>query len=359
MTVPPCQRKWQVEAVRDGQLRGKDRDSSLRHRAICAECRREDRALSALGHDMARLPELARDPMTTRRSRQRLIAALDRSVLEPALSVSFSRAACALALAAIVVGGFAIERALTRPNATEDPESVVEVRAEAGARWSEWINQELDRVDLSEGTAAFNVHPHKLRRVVIQLPDGQVEDIGTVFEIRVKDQHTRHISVSQGRVAVRMRGRLPFTLGAGEAWESGSAAAPETDAQNQGVRISGTPPNAQPLAVATTAPSAASRPNQVAARARTLTPPEKGSTLASPPASSRPEPRIENSGSDGAEDDAYLQILESLKRENPADARARAKDYLLRFPNGFRRVEVLNIAMRRSDDASDAPRSVR
>jgi ferric-dicitrate binding protein FerR (iron transport regulator) len=353
MTVPQCQRKWQVEAVRDGRLRGKDRDSALRHRATCAECNQEDRKLVALGHDMSRLPELARDPMTARRSRQGLIAALNRSVLEPSVSKSFVRAAFALALAvaAVVVGGFAIERALTQSGATEDPGSVVEVRAEAGARWSERTSRELDRVDLSQGAAAFTVHPHKLRRVVIQLPDGEVEDIGTVFEIRVSEQRTRHISVSQGRIAIRLRGRPAFTLGAGEAWESESAAPKQTEAQGQPVRASAAPSNAQSLAVATTAPGGASRSSKVALRPGALAAPEKASKLSSPPTSSRPEPAVQNSASDDAEDDAYLHILKSLKRDSYGEARARAKDYLLRFPNGFRRIEVLNIAMRRSDDA--------
>jgi len=93
MTIPQCQRKWQVEAVRDGRLRGKDRDSALRHRATCAECSREDRKLVALRHDMSCLLELARDPMTAQRSRHRLIAALNRSILEPPVSESSLRAA--------------------------------------------------------------------------------------------------------------------------------------------------------------------------------------------------------------------------------------------------------------------------
>ncbi len=353
MTVPQCQRKWQVEAVRDGRLRGKDRDSALRHRATCAQCSDEDRELVTLGHDVSRLPELARDPMTVRRSRQLLITALNRSLLEPPVSESFLRAAFALALAvaAVLVGGFAIEHELRRSSATEDPGSVVEVRAEAGARWFERTSRELDRVDLSEGAAAFTVHPHKLRRVVIQLPDGEVEDIGTVFEIRVSAQHTRHISVSQGRIAIRLRGRPAFSLCAGEAWESEPASHDGLEADTAAGRISPVS-NAQPVAAAI-ASGVTPRSSHAGTRPRASATAEKGSPFSAPLANGQPQPRPENTGSDGAEDDAYLAILESLKRDNYAGARAGAKDYLLRFPNGFRRIEVLNIAMRGTADASD------
>ena len=356
MTVPQCQRKWQVEAVRDGRLRGKDRDSALRHRATCAECGREDRRLVALRRDISCLPELARDPMTARRSRQRLIAALNRSILEPPSSESSLRTAFALALAiaAIVFGGFAIGHKVTQTSATEALGSVVEVRAEAGARWSERSSREVDQVNLWAGAAAFTVHPHKLRRLVIQLPDGEVEDIGTVFEIRVSEQHTRRISVSQGRISVRLRGRPAFTLGAGEAWEPESAAPKDTETQSLPVRASATPSSAPSLAAVTTASGVASRSSKVAVRPRALVGREKGSKLAS-----ALEPQMQNSSLDDAEDDAYLQILKSLNRQSYVEVRALAKDYLLRFPNGFRRVEVLNIAMRRSDAAEDTPGSVR
>jgi hypothetical protein len=361
MTAPQCQRKWEVEAVRDDRLRGKDRDSALRHRAICAECSREDRKLVVLRHDMSCLPELARDPMTARRSRQRLIATLNRFILEPPISESSRRAAFAraIAIAAVVVGGFAIGPNGTQTGATKALGSVVEVRAEAGARWSERTSREIDQVNLSEGAAAFTVHPHKLRSVVIQLPDGEVEDIGTVFEIRVSEQHTRRISVSRGRISVRLRGRPAFTLGAGETWEPESAAPKDTETQNQTVRASAALSSTPSLAAVTTASGVASRSSKVAVRPRVLVGHEKGSKLASLPEGSRPEPRIQNSGLDGAEDDAYLQILKSLNRQSYVEVRALAKDYLLRFPNGFRRVEVLNIAMRRSGDAGDTRGSVR
>ena len=55
-------------------------------------------------------------------------------------------------------------------------------------------------------------------------------------------------------------------------------------------------------------------------------------------------PNAKDALAEKAEDDAYLHIVDLLQRGRTEEARTAAKDYLLRFPNGFRRVEVLNIA---------------
>lgn len=51
---------------------------------------------------------------------------------------------------------------------------------------------------------------------------------------------------------------------------------------------------------------------------------------------------------DSAEDDAYLQIVELLRSGRVPEARAKAAQYLARFPNGFRRLEVEKIAQRQT-----------
>lgn len=57
-------------------------------------------------------------------------------------------------------------------------------------------------------------------------------------------------------------------------------------------------------------------------------------------------PNAKEALSEKAEDETYLHIVDLLQRGRSDEARRAAKDYLLRFPNGFRRVEVLNIATR-------------
>ncbi len=48
------------------------------------------------------------------------------------------------------------------------------------------------------------------------------------------------------------------------------------------------------------------------------------------------------------EDEAYLHIVSLARAHQLSEARAAAKDYLLRFPNGFRREEVLGVATHRA-----------
>lgn len=48
---------------------------------------------------------------------------------------------------------------------------------------------------------------------------------------------------------------------------------------------------------------------------------------------------------DSAEDDAYLQIVYLLRSGREAEARAKASQYLVRFPFGFRRLEVEKVAV--------------
>jgi len=340
-----CPRKWQVEAARDGRLTGKDLDSTLRHQATCAECAGEERELAALGEQVARLPELPRDPMTARRERQRLIAALNESLIEPRARRFGPRAALVLGfgIAAAAVAWLATRPQSANPSSPVNSTSVIEVHAAPGARWSEHVDRDLDRIDLVDGTASFKVHPHPGRRVVVGVPDGELEDLGTVFEILVAEQHTRRVSVSAGRVSVRLLGRPSFSLGAGETWGSEAATASAS---------------AAPEATQTSAPLAA-RGSDAAPNGATNGKSTGTGTLTRPRAASSPSApasveqlAVPDALSAKAEDDAYLQIVDLLKQSKYTQARSEAKRYLLRFPNGFRRIEVLNIATHAVDDES-------
>jgi hypothetical protein len=253
-------------------------------------------------------------------------------------------------VAAIASGAWLIAlRPSARVRANEAVASIVDVDAQPGARWSEHADREIDRVDLEDGAASFKVHPHPGRRVVIRLPDGEVEDLGTVFEIRVAGLHTERVAVSEGRVSVRLRGRPEFSLSAGNAWNSEPAAAAPNVAQEPAV---GEPTRIPSLEKAP-APKAgaSSRPHRQAmadaeARVEKASPKESGKD-----ASMSAEPPSPDALSTKAEDDTYLGIVELLRQAKYSQARAQAKSYLLRFPNGFRRIEVLNIATRAADDA--------
>jgi ferric-dicitrate binding protein FerR (iron transport regulator) len=357
MKNPTCSRLWQVEAVHDGRLQGKDLESALRHQATCAECSEEAREVSVLARQLSRLPELSRDPLTTRRSRQHLIAALNESVIDPVRPARAWRVALGVSLAAAIATGawLIVVRSSARVRPTEAVASIIDVTAQPGTRWSEQVEREIDRVDLAFGAASFKVHPHEGRRVVIRLPDGEIEDLGTVFEIRVAGQHTEHVAVSEGRVSVRLHGRLEFSLSAGNAWNSETATPAPSAALQPAVgsavaadlaRIPGSDRAPTPTPGAS---SHARRQPIAEAGARAEEASQKGSGKDAR-MSAEPSP---DSLSTKAEDDAYLGIVELLRQAKYSQARAQAKSYLLRFPNGFRRVEVLNIATRAADDADD------
>jgi hypothetical protein len=69
------------------------------------------------------------------------------------------------------------------------------------------------------------------------------------------------------------------------------------------------------------------------------------SVSAAPFASADPvQPKASSDGDNDAEDQAYLQVVHLLQSGESGKARLGARDYLIKFPNGFRRVEMLNVA---------------
>ncbi len=331
--MKPCARKWQVAAARDGRLRGKDLASAERHQDTCAECAQDAREFAALSTSILQLPTLTRDPITVHRTRQQLLSAFNESVLEPTTSSVRVRPALALSGVAVLLTllCFVVARSTPQPVSAVATASVVEVQASPEAHWTEHLDQELDRIDFTAGSASFKVRPHLGRRVMLSLPDGEIEDLGTVFAVFVRDQATKRVTVSEGRVSLRLHGRAEKVLRAGESWEAEAPLAK---------------PIETPLAVA---PKAArlTPDSTPASNTRAAT-----SALGSPaPASLGTEPVPAAASkivteSAKAEDDAYLHVVALLRTGKQEDARAEAKQYLLRFPNGFRRVEVLNIVTR-------------
>jgi hypothetical protein len=67
-------------------------------------------------------------------------------------------------------------------------------------------------------------------------------------------------------------------------------------------------------------------------------------------AGSRREPALAAPALDTAEDNTYLEIVELLRSGRESEARAKASQYLVRFPRGFRRLEVESILRRAPRD---------
>lgn len=340
-----CPRRWQVEAARDGRLVGRDLETAVRHREHCPPCAAEARDLVALTRCFESLPQLPRDPLSVRRQRQQLMAALNETLIAP-LPRRSRRQAWALAALAVVAAAVGLLlpwhhrvppvlslnhlsapahlRAPAPPPTAISSAAAVEVHASKGARWLIHSDATEDRVELSEGVATFDVHPHPGRRVIVQLPDGQLEDLGTTFEVAVRSGHTERIMVSRGRVLVRIGARAEFSLQVGEQWQR------DDEKSWQVRRVSR--PEARHSAVL--APVALHGGNGSGLPSVSLAPPTQPQGNAD---------TLERA-SRLAEDAAYLGMLSLLRQQRYPEACAQAKRYLLDFPNGFRRIEVLNVA---------------
>lgn len=325
MTGKRCARLWQVEAVRDGRLAGSDLSNALRHRAECADCGEAARALSELGRQIKGLPSSATDPLLLRRTRQALLGTWNEQLLrgrEPK-----TRRRGALIAASCTAGALALAAFYPLAHRARSPERATpffEVVVKPGTRWAARETPHVTRITLQDGVASFTVHRPSGQRMIVQLPDGEIEDLGTVFEVEVQKQRTVQVSVSQGRVLVRLNAQPAFELSSGQSWQAQPSALPSA------------PP--APLAATASvgaheAPPAPAKPSRIS--------PSTSARMAPPQAQPSTQPPA-----DTAEDDAYLQIVDLLRNGHEAEARANAARYLEQFPNGFRRMEVANIARR-------------
>lgn len=175
--------------------------------------------------------------------------------------------------------------------------SIASVEAD-NAQWSSSIDDTLESIVLDDGTLRLHVR-RKLdsRRVIVRVPDGEIEDVGTVFEVSVRDHRTVAVRVEDGRVTVRLAASEPLTLEAGQSW----------------TRAEHTP---------------AAHHARVADERR-----ETKSVAPVEQSSSPPQGQL-------GEDAAYLAVLHALRAGDTALAKEHAAAYLRDFPNGFRRDEV-------------------
>lgn len=317
-----CARSFEAEAVRDGRIVGDARASFLRHAETCTVCGRADAALAALA-TLARAPDDGpRDELHARRERLRLLAAFERSLISAPVATPSRRPAIMGACALVATVAIAILGAssLRGPAAVATPASAerappgaasAEIEPSDAPVWSRQLDAKRETITLAAGTLAIRVtHARPRPRLVVQLPDGELEDIGTTFTVHVEGGRTTRVAVSEGSVVLRLRGQAPRAIDAGDAWESDAA----------------------PSAVASA---------DAPVFAPTLAPPVASSPRAAPASRSTPrEAPDDRSRAAQAEDAAYLHILALQRAGDEQGTKAAARAYLARFPAGFRRVEV-------------------
>ena len=340
---PTCPRSFAAEALRDGRLTGAEVARFQAHVSVCPTCAREVQAMEALAQAL-RSPSNSHDAdeLHVRRERTRLLAAFNaRLVPAPQSPLAMLRLPAAAAL--VVLVGLAL--VLSRPRAvapvttSQDP---VKVSAASASKWTRRSKDQLETLTLESGTLSIRVdHELPHRRLLVVLPDGELEDIGTTFSVTAAAAHTTHVSVQDGSVVLRLNQQPALTLRAGDTWTP--AATPEPAATPAPSQPAPAPilRSAKPTASATPTPAASARTpaSDASADFRTalsaLTSGDNGRASDLFAGFLLRHPRDSHS-----EDAAYLRVL-ALQRSGHSDGvKQAASEYLSRYPHGFRRAEI-------------------
>jgi hypothetical protein len=374
MKRPACPRAPQAEALEDGRLSSAERASFERHAASCAECASQLRVLGRLRQGAEWLSETTPTPLEHRRQRQALLRRV--SELRQRGPVQPRRRTFALVLSGALVAAVCIGFALGASRSGSEASVALaaptyRLDASPGASWQTIEAGAALRLRL--GSGSFMLEVEKLtavQRFVLELPDGELEVIGTQFGVRVEPEGTRRVEVTEGRVALRLRGALPISLGAGESWAAEREAARAADPRS----VPADPrsvPAAEPTS--TPAPAAAAPSERSLARARQTALPETKRALEPPSGEQAATAGTHNddfaramaafgAGDYGQaerlfqdferrhpqdarqEDSTFLRAVARARRGDGAGARATAREYLERYPNGLRAPEAERLA---------------
>jgi hypothetical protein len=359
MSAAPCPRLFQAEAMRDGRLTGAERAGFERHIAMCAACAREVRALETLAEALRAIRGGEADDLRIRRGRTRLLAAFDRALVAPEGRATPRRLlVLAVGAATVVVGLLVLWRVRPLPPTAQASSAVV--HADGAAVWSKGREGGREKVVLERGVLWIHVdHSPGQGSLVVVLPDGELEDIGTTFIVTAEDGHTKRVTVQEGRVVLRRRDRPQVAIGSGETWVA--------DAPAPAACSSAAPPSepaAKPAEHAAPAEYAAPAPlahERSAARLRSSAP--VGSAQAPDPSADfraamnaldvgdNHEAATEfasflrkHPGDRRAEDAAYLRVIALQRCGDTSRTKEAALEYLRLYPAGFRRAEVERLA---------------
>ncbi len=268
-----CIRLPEVEAAKDG--RGA---LDPAHLSTCAACQAEAASLLKLSLDLSSLrTALPVDRDALARAREVVLS----SALVPRRAIRWQR--LAVAAAVLVVSGVGAMVAFERSAPT--PETRIQATDEGAARWTIDSRNDSEAITLTEGTLRLSVtRPTNGKQVVVHVPDGTIEDIGTVFHVVVANGATQEVRVDQGAVRLSLTGFGVVEVHAGEHW---------------------------------------SRLLELAK-----------------PGSIGQQPAAEGDDSRDGEDSAYLLVIRSLREGSSEAAAEAARAYLAKYPRGFRAREV-------------------
>jgi|CZKU01.1.fsa_nt_gi hypothetical protein len=344
MSATPCPRLFEAEAMRDGRLTGAERVSFERHVAICPACSREVQSLEALGESLRAGPPAA-DELHARRERTRLLAAFDRELVAPKRSWNLGqRPLWPAAVAALVVATLFVQRVRRSAEAPAHTSSAV-VHADSTAVWTERMAGDRKNIVLERGALWIHVdHSSGEGRLLVVLPDGELEDIGTTFTLSADDGHTTRVAVQEGHVVLRLRGQAAIALGPGDTWipeprPAASARARSTSSADPAPTTRIDPDERRtpsPRSSASFAPSSASDPSvDFRAAMAALDVGDNHQAAAAFADFLGKHPRDPRS-----EDAAYLRVVALQRSGDSAGMKQAAIEYLRRYPAGFREAEV-------------------
>ncbi len=310
MKSSKCARAWEIEAGRDGRLQGRARESAEEHAEACVECGRERRFMEQLGRQLREI-EATRDDLALRRLRRETLEHADRvaSGRPPRRPPKWL-----VPIIAIVAGLSAtVWWPRAQPANTARPEAYLTVSTPGGtARWHRRQSEGRDVITLNEGTLRLLVRRRvEDPRVFVNVPDGIIEDVGTAFRVTVRNGRTVELAVEEGEIIFHRSGLSEVRVAAGHSFGPVDAVPSTT---------------AQPIASLNVVP---------------ITGPHGSLANVAVAATSAP---VSASVTPAEEDLSYLRVLGLLRDGKRVEARLAAKDYLDRFPNGFRRREVEQIA---------------
>jgi hypothetical protein len=311
-----CNRLWEVEAARDGRLTGKALAAFEEHAAVCRQCSRKRRALDALRRQLAGDDTTAVDEIALRRRREKLLAQADSGLRSPASDRSRGVVAgLAMACGVATLIGWATLRPKREPAPRSPIASIV---ASAGARWERHRMQGLEQVALADGVLSLSIRRSGSDpRVSVHVPDGDIDDVGTSFQVTVEAGHTREIVVREGAVFFRQQGKRALVLTSPTVW-----VAPPADVEVPAVAAIQSETVIEPAAP----------------------PPKPRRTDHKHERHDVDAPAVSPSEATPADEDlAFLNIV-ALRREGRfEEARVAAGAYVRKFPQGFRRDEVVDL----------------
>jgi hypothetical protein len=335
--------------MRDGRLSGPELAAFGRHMTTCRACAEEARALEHLAERL-RVTASGDEPvdeLRIARERTRLLGDFDRSLLASGRRGA-GRWLLLSAAGAAVASVLLLLSTRPRPAAPVARASSADVHPQHDTTWSRRLDGDAERIVLERGALSIHVDhsiPHRSRLVVV-LPDGELEDIGTTFTVIAAEGRTKRVEVREGSVLLRVRGLSPVALSAGQTWtaDAGSTKPPEPVAPAPS-DVDPTPAKPEPRPVV-------DRP--APPRPRT----ELAADEAPPSAEFRAGVRLLERGDDcaaaagfaryvtsypddpRAEDASYLRVIALQRCGSESDTKQAAREYLARYPSGFRRAEV-------------------